>query len=114
MALSGASLSNANGGKSVFRACPKCGSVADYDSYFEAWICTRSDCDFFEVKRKTNRDWLNSMSTLAIGGWIESIADCERCKLPCRKREGYPVSPAICALHWRDWLDSEVEDDKVR
>lgn len=95
------------------RACPKCGAVADYDPYFGAWICTRSSCDFFERKKQTQRERLNAMTNEQLGGWIEAIADCARCKLPCRGKENHPVSKGSCALHWKEWLDSEVDNVEV-
>ena len=96
------------------RVCPKCGAVADYDPYFGAWICTRSNCDFFERKKRTQRELLNAMTNEQLGWWIESIANCDCCEHQCVGREGKSQTHKECARLWAEWLDSEVEDVKVR
>jgi len=60
------------------RVCPQCGHLADYDSYFGAYICP--DCDWFdntiglerqrrymERSRAIHRDRLEDEGELVVG-----------------------------------------------
>lgn len=61
--------------------CKKCGSIAGWDSYFQAWVCTR--CGNEEPKPITRADRFRSMTDDELAKYIdEHTADAMWCNSP--------------------------------
>lgn len=54
--------------------CPKCGHMANHDSYFGAMVCRQ--CGWMRHDKPTNADRIRSMSDEELAEWISSIFDC--------------------------------------
>lgn len=93
------------------RICPKCGGIAEYDSYHHAHVCTRSDCDYWEPKKPTNYERLISKSPEEMAEWIESL---ESPKCPTEEMYETCSKPHRNGWHcngcWLNWLKSEAEE----
>ena len=87
------------------KICPKCGGIAYYDSYHRAYVCTRSDCDYWEPKRPTNYERLISKSPEEMVEWLSRNIVCARC--PVSEKCGrYSSCESLLSM----WLKEETED----
>ena len=73
--------------------CPKCGYIANHDSYFGAMVCRQ--CGWMRYNKPTNADRIRSMSDEELAKFIEDLPidkachrglcfdgeTCEKCKL---------------------------------
>lgn len=90
------------------RFCPKCGGIAEYDSYHHAYVCNRSDCDYWEPKKPTNYKRLISKSPEELAEFLGEITNdgeyglCPTTYCKCTERG--------CAGCWLDWLIEETEE----
>lgn len=87
------------------KICPKCGAIAEWDSYFGGTRCTR--CDFVERPKPTNYDRFISKTPEELAEWIISI---EPAACPYATW-GYndDCNKPDCRQCWLDWLRQEVE-----
>ena len=91
------------------KICPKCGAIAEWDSYFGGTRCTR--CDFVEKPKPTHGDRIRSKSDEELAAWIESIVYCRSCPFHGKQCVGEAfVSRASCKLHWMEWLREETDN----
>lgn len=84
------------------KICPKCGSIAEWDSYFGGTRCTR--CDFVERPKPSNADRIRAMTDEELAQWIAGIyPDCP---------PGFSPAPLgcddVCAECWLEWLKGEA------
>lgn len=85
------------------KICPKCGAIAEWDSYFGGTRCTR--CDFVERPKPTNYDCVVHKTPEELAEWIAGIyPDCP---------PGFSPAPLgcddVCRECWLDWLRQEAE-----
>ena len=85
------------------KICPKCGGIADYDSYHHAFVCTRSDC---EPRKPTNYERLIYKSPEEMAEWIADNLDCAICRTVHPDKCGYKA----CKEIWFEWMSEEAED----
>ena len=52
--------------------CPKCGAIAEWDSYFGGTRCTR--CDFVEKPKPSNGDRIRAMSDFELAEMLDLIS----------------------------------------
>ena len=86
--------------------CPKCGAIASYDPYFHAFICSKSNCDYFRRVKPTNADRIRAMTDEEIAYFLSQLADCCVCK--AEMGEGCSAGKK-CEDFWLDWVKQEVE-----
>ena len=90
------------------KICPKCGAIAEWDSYFGGTRCTR--CDFVEKPKPTHGNQIRAKTDEQLAEWIESLVYCYSCPFHNKECQGGGfVSRASCKLHWLDWLKQEAE-----
>ena len=92
---------------SRMKICPKCGAIAEWDSYFGGTRCTR--CDFVEKPKPSNADRIRSMTDEELAEYFtaelhdgapsftcpvphpcpdEKVATCRECFLEWLQQEG--------------------------
>lgn len=89
------------------KICPKCGAIAEWDSYFGGTRCTR--CDFVEkpkpthggqIRAKTDEQ-LAAMFSRLVGCPLTVMEDCPKGHSPDEKCKAYKC--------WLDWLKEVAE-----
>lgn len=92
------------------KICPKCGSIAEWDSYFGGTRCTR--CDFVERPKPSNADCIRAMTDEELARLLTD-AECpsdlggmEKCKDPAPHTS---LDSILCRECWLDWLRQEAE-----
>ena len=78
--------------------CKKCGGIAGWDGYFNAWVCTR--CGDMERKPITNYDCIISKSPEELAEWIAGDV---------LNLTGGSLKMATEA--WLDWLKQETTNE---
>lgn len=87
------------------KICPKCGSIAEWDSYFGGTRCTR--CDFVERPKPTNYDRIIRKTPEELASIFSKYVDCRLCPV---ERWHCDRDPAECKGVWLDWLKQEATD----
>ena len=86
--------------------CKKCGGIAGWDPYFQAWICTR--CGNMERKPITNADRIRAMSDEELAVFMFTANGCPMWvgDYSCKEGNGCHGAGNAC---WLYWLKQEVE-----
>ena len=92
---------------SSVKICPKCGSIAEWDSYFGGTRCTR--CDFVERSKPSNADRIRAMTDEELAEWLDHRVVANSVECPPQHGHKHCLEQDGCRACWLDWLRQEAE-----
>lgn len=90
------------------KICPKCGAIAEWDSYFGGTRCTR--CDFVEKPKPSNGDRIRAMSDEELAEMLTPMFSCNQCPLSMAEREPCGTDGRRCLDRVLEWLKKEADN----
>ena len=95
---------------STVKICPKCGAIAEWDSYFGGTRCTR--CDFVEKPKPTNADRIRAMSDEELAKVFDRASSCPPGEVEARGGDCYRPRYE-CRDCWLEWLKREADSGRA-
>ena len=89
------------------KICPKCGAIAEWDSYFGGTRCTR--CDFVEKPKPTHYDRFISKTPEELAEWFSHRVVANSVECPPQHGYKHCLEQDGCRACWLDWLRQEAE-----
>ena len=90
------------------KICPKCGAIAEWDSYFGGTRCTR--CDFVEKPKPSHGDRIRAKSDEELAVWFHDIQP--KVIRQIADKHGYAdhISLIPTIEEWGEWLKEEATE----